>query len=256
MFTIDFLNELRAAEIETIVRHFPPGARVLEIGAGTGKQALEIRRRGFEVEAIEIASSNYQGEQLFPITSYDGTHIPFPDASFDVVFSSNVLEHVRDLPALQVEIRRVMRPGAICIHVLPTHAWRFWTSLAAFPNGVAQAIAVVSDRQRGGSLAARARRALVLTGTVLRHLFAPFFQGRHGEHGTIFGELWRFRPAFWRRHFRANGFDVVLDEPMGLHYTGYTLFGAGWPLEKRARLAKQLGSAAHLFELRPRRVPE
>jgi SAM-dependent methyltransferase len=252
MFTIDFLNELRAAEIETIVRRFPPGARVLEIGAGTGKQALEIRRRGFDVEAIEIPSSNYKSDQLFPITDYDGTHIPFADASFDVIFSSNVLEHVRDLPALHAEIRRVMRPGAICVHVMPTHRWRFWTMLSAFPAGVQKAVAAVKGRARGGTFAARALRALVLAAMTLRHLFAPFVQGRHGERGTIFGELWRFHPGAWRRHFEKSGFEIVYDQPMGLTYTGHLLFGAGWPIESRARMSRRLGSAAHLFELRAR----
>jgi SAM-dependent methyltransferase len=252
MFSIEFLNEIRAAEIETIVRRFPPGARVLEIGAGTGQQALEIRRRGFDVEAIEIPSSNYKGDQLFPITSYDGTHIPFADASFDVVFSSNVLEHVRDLPALHAEIRRVMRPGAICVHVLPTHGWRFWTMLSAFPAGVQKAVAAVKGRERGGSLVTRARRALGLAATTLRHLFAPFVQGRHGERGTIFGELWRFHPGVWRRHFGKSGFEVVHEQPMGLYYSGYLLFGAGWPIDRRARLSRRLGSAAELFELRSR----
>jgi SAM-dependent methyltransferase len=250
MFSIELLNQIRATEIETIVRRFRPGARVLEIGAGTGKQALEIRRRGFDIEAIEIASSNYKGDQLVPITDYDGSHIPFPDASFDVVFSSNVLEHVRDLPGLYAEIRRVMRPGAICVHVLPTHAWRFWTILSAFPAGVQKAAAALKGRERGGSLVTRARRAFRLTAATLRHLFSPFFQGRHGERGTVVGELWRFHPAVWRRHFRNGGFDIVRDEPMGLHYSGYLLFGKRWPIDKRARLAPWLGSACHLFELR------
>ncbi len=250
MLSIPLLNQIRSSEIEAVARRFPPGARVLELGAGTGQQALELRKRGFDVEAIDVPSSNYKGDQLFPITEYDGRNIPFPDASFDVVFSSNVLEHVRDLPGLQAEIRRVMRPGAICVHVLPTHAWRLWTMLAAFPDGVQKAALAVRERKRGGALLARAGRALGVTLAVLRNLFYPFVQGRHGERGIIFSELWLFRPPVWRRNFQQNGFDVVHEEPMGLHYSGYFVFGAGWSIEKRARLAKRLGSACHLFELR------
>ena len=55
MFSIPHLNTLRRAEIDRIVAFFEPQARVLEIGAGTGEQALELKRRGFEVTAIEIA---------------------------------------------------------------------------------------------------------------------------------------------------------------------------------------------------------
>jgi SAM-dependent methyltransferase len=250
VFTIEFLSQIRAAETEVIVARFPAGARILEVGAGTGQQALAIRSRGFEVEAIEIAASNYKDHQLFPITDYDGRHIPFPDASFDVVFSSNVLEHVRDLPGLDQEIKRVLRPGGICVHVMPTHAWRFWTTLAAFPAGVQKVLALVRAPTRGGTWAQKVARAATSFVRGLGYLFQPFVQGRHGERGILLSELWLFRPAVWRRHFRRSGFEIVRDVPMGLHYTGHFVFSSGWPLARRARLARRLGSACHLFELR------
>ena len=124
MQSLEHLDAIRAAEIARIVPFFSPGARILEIGAGTGKQALELKRRGFEVTAIEIAESGYAAHRVFPIKDYDGRTIPMPDASVDIVFSSNVLEHVPDLARMHSEARRVLAPGGYCIHVLPTHTWR------------------------------------------------------------------------------------------------------------------------------------
>jgi ubiquinone/menaquinone biosynthesis C-methylase UbiE len=46
-------------ELETIMPLFPSGACILEIGGGTGRQALELLRRGFQVTAIDLASSSY-----------------------------------------------------------------------------------------------------------------------------------------------------------------------------------------------------
>src|SRR5262249_57567979 len=115
------LDGVRGAELDKVASLFPTGARVLEIGAGTGKQALELQRRGFDVTAIEIAESNYAAHRVFPIKDYDGRAIPLADASVDVVFSSNVLEHVTDLSRMHAEIRRVLAPGGTCVHVLPTH---------------------------------------------------------------------------------------------------------------------------------------
>ncbi len=134
MFSIPQLNTLRKAEIDRIAPFFTPGARILEIGAGTGEQAAEFTRRGFDVTAIEVADSNYAANRLFPILNYDGRHISLPNASLDIVFSSNVLEHVPDLKRMHSEIARVLKPGGYCIHVLPTHAWRFWTTLSSFPD--------------------------------------------------------------------------------------------------------------------------
>ena len=52
--------------------------------------------------------------------------------------------------------------------------------------------------------------------------------------------------------FRSHGFEVVVDEPLGLFYTGYLVLGERLPVEARAKLAKVLGSACQLFELRVR----
>src|SRR5262249_23439752 len=97
MFSLQYLDEIRRLELEIILPLFRPGARILEVGGGTGRQALELSRRGFDVAAIDLASSAYSAQRVFPILDYDGTTIPLPDASVDVVFSSNVLEHVGDL---------------------------------------------------------------------------------------------------------------------------------------------------------------
>ena len=53
----------------------------------------------WRLATIDLSSSQYADDQMFPVQAYDGRRIPFADSSFDVVFSSNVLEHIRDLSA-------------------------------------------------------------------------------------------------------------------------------------------------------------
>ena len=73
---------------------FLQSSSILEIGAGSGWQARELASRGYDVQAIDIAASTYSAENVFPIQQYNGEHLPFADASFDIIFSSNVLDRL------------------------------------------------------------------------------------------------------------------------------------------------------------------
>lgn len=252
MFSLQQLDILRTAEIEKIASFFTPGARVLEIGAGTGKQAEELQRRGFDVVAIEIPSSNYATNRIFPIMDYDGRTIPLPDASVDIAFSSNVLEHVPDLTQMNSEIRRVLKPDGYAIHVMPTHAWRFWTTLASFPDAFVYLFASIPNLlPHALPSAAELKRLANAWYRSARAVVGRILQRRHGERGNIISETWLFHPEWWRRNFWDNNFEVVHDEPMGLFYTGNMLLGTKLGLDQRARLAKTLGSACHLFKVKP-----
>jgi SAM-dependent methyltransferase len=252
MFSIPHLNALRRAEIDRIIPFFERKARILEIGAGTGEQALELKRRGFDVIAIEIANSNYALNRQFPIIDYDGKHIPLPDASVDIVFSSNVLEHVPDLAQMHAEIRRVLKPSGYCIHVLPTHSWRLWTTLSSFPDAVVYFFATIPQLLPHALPGHTERRRLASAWyRSARYIGGRLLQRRHGERGTVISELWLFHPQWWRRNFKKNGFTVLRDEPMGLFYTGNMLLGTHLSLAHRERIAGVLGSACRLFKIVP-----
>jgi SAM-dependent methyltransferase len=239
MFLVDQLSLLRQAELLAIRPLFPEGGRVLEIGAGTGQQSAELQEAGFDVTAIDIPDSDYAAKRIFPVIDYDGRNLPFRAASFDVVFSSNVLEHVRDLASLHTEIKRVLKPSGSCIHVLPTHAWRFWTMVTCYP-------AIWSYLR--ALLRAPSKRAFY---EFARQVGVCVVHPRHGERGVGVLELLLFHPHWWLSHFQKNGFSVVCNRPVGLFYTGNLLLGQSLDLQKRATLARYLGSACHVYKVLP-----
>jgi SAM-dependent methyltransferase len=252
VFSYEHLHAIRRAEIDKIASFLPVGARVLEVGAGTGGQASELQHRGFAVTAIELAESSYAAHRLFPIVDYDGRSIPLPDRSVDVVFSSNVLEHVPDLARMHAEIKRVLAPGGMCLHVLPTHTWRIWTTIVSYPDAVAYFAAGLpklfpQSLPRSAEIR-RLGKAWYLTA---RHVGGRCLPRRHGERGNLISETWLFHPNWWRRNFRENGFTIVHDEPMGVFYTGNMLLGTALGLPQREKLASIFGSACHLFQLVP-----
>lgn len=251
MGNFENLHAIRDAEYRDTVRHFAAGAAILEVGGGTGYQAKCLARDGFRVVSIDVPSSNYAAHQEFPVQPYDGRTFPFPDASFDIVFTSNVLEHVHDLGRLHGEVRRVLRPGGYCIHIMPSATWRLWTALAHYID-LGKALAAALPRLAPRGMSAAAVRASMqglrhIAGLLRYRLLVP----RHGEHGSALGEVLSFSRWRWERHFRHHGFDVALIQPMGIFYTGHAVLGNRLPLDRRRALAGLLGSACILYKIVP-----
>jgi SAM-dependent methyltransferase len=228
------LEQLRLQELEEVLPHLPRGARVLEIGAGTGAQARELAARGWSADAVDLASSPYARARLFPVRDYDGRTLPFPDASFDVVFSSNALEHIAELDEFLTETRRVLRSGGIAIHVQPTATWRLWTTLALYAVRPWQ-------RARGAGGPSGAGPGPRAPGALSPR--------RHGEHGNAWSELYLFSRCRWRRLFRRARFSVTAERPGRLFYTGCSLLGDRLTMATRRRLSRVLGSSTRVWIL-------
>ena len=93
------------------------GARVLELGPGQGLGLLgRARDAGARCSAFDVA--DYADPSTVAGLGVDlrvgpAAHLPWADATFDVVWSSSVLEHLRDPAAMLAEVRRVLRPGGV-----------------------------------------------------------------------------------------------------------------------------------------------
>jgi len=126
MFSIEQLHHLRQYELKEAIPHFGKSRQILEIGGGTGHQAQILTQLGLDVVSIDLPTSQYRNHLVHPVMTYDGRQLPFADQSFDIVFSSNVLEHVEDLGTLHREIRRVLKTDGFGLHVMPSASWRYW----------------------------------------------------------------------------------------------------------------------------------
>ncbi len=92
------------------------GKRVLEVGAGTGRDSLALAGSGAEVWTLDYSDESLRlmrevAGDTIRIVCGDARAIPFADASFDVVFHQGLLEHFRDPLDVLAENRRVLRPG-------------------------------------------------------------------------------------------------------------------------------------------------
>ncbi len=105
-------------------RFLPDGcAHVLDVGCGGGHQAL-LTRHPREVVGVDLSSASLRtAATLYSMAiQTPADRLPFPDASFDAVVSSNFLGHVPfgNKDAVLAEMVRVLRPGGRMLHQLET----------------------------------------------------------------------------------------------------------------------------------------
>ena len=102
------------------------GDRVLDIGAGSGVFTAALADAGFEVVGVEVAEAAVRRARSahssldFRLVDFDGP-LPFDDGSFEVVWASEVIEHVADTARWLSEVRRVLAPGGRLLVTTPNH---------------------------------------------------------------------------------------------------------------------------------------
>ena len=112
-------------------RNSAPTFKVLDYGCGAGEIIKLMRNNGLDAYGCEAF---YEGGNLsFKVPTelkdrilvMQGDRIPFPDDTFDLVMSNQVLEHVPDLNIVLSEIRRVLKPDGVCLSLFPhREVWR------------------------------------------------------------------------------------------------------------------------------------
>jgi SAM-dependent methyltransferase len=103
---------------------------VLDSGCGSMayKEIVLSNGKVKNYTGLDIESSlNYEGVKADFL--WDGKKMPFEDASFDVVISTEVLEHVPDPDTYLMEVKRVLKPGGMFFFTVP-----FLMSLHEVPN--------------------------------------------------------------------------------------------------------------------------
>lgn len=101
--------------------------KVLEIGLGQGAESEQIIRRGGRWSGLDLTEesvSRVRTRLALRSLPFDdlrrgsALEIPWPDDSFDIVFSHGVLHHIPDIKTAQSEISRVLKPGGTLIAML------------------------------------------------------------------------------------------------------------------------------------------
>ena len=111
------------------------GARALEVGTGSGRDSLELARRGAAVTVLDYSEPAlrtvrraWDGGLPLALVRGDARRLPFADGSFDLVFHQGLLEHFRDPASMVVEHARVLAPGGVLLIDVPQR-WHAYTAV-------------------------------------------------------------------------------------------------------------------------------
>jgi SAM-dependent methyltransferase len=107
-----------------------PCTRVLDVGCGTGRLAARLGELSsvrsivgldFSAGMLEQARARLASADATALVRGDATRLPFADGTFDIVITSEVLEHIQDDVAAISEMTRVLKPGGRFAATVP--AW-------------------------------------------------------------------------------------------------------------------------------------
>ncbi len=190
-----------------------PGDRVLDLGCGEGRHAIgalfhypDITMVALDLSHNDVSTAlqrhrdfnnnnnNNTGNDTTnaaPRCLYlqgDGGLLPFPDASFDHVICSEVLEHVPDYAALIREATRILKPGGHLSVSVP----RLW------PEKICWWLSRAYHEVEGGHIR-------IFNARQLRKRIQSYGVTYHGKHWAhaLHVPYWWLRCAFWRwgEHF-------------------------------------------------------
>jgi SAM-dependent methyltransferase len=179
--------------LQAMGRQDPEGVRVLDVGCGRGDTVAWLLSRGWDAHGVDISEVYLDRGRDYlhrrgadphrlQLLCDDSTY-PFPDASFDLVLSDQVMEHVSNLDAFGREIARVSAIGAAGLHIHPAK-WR--------PIEVHMATPFVHWLPKGP-----ARRAAI-AGALRLGMAAPYFKDLSQRDRTRIFVLFSETETFYR----------------------------------------------------------
>lgn len=132
-------DHARQMTAEKLVTELMPGTddiRILDVGCGAGvsidlfrgiaaARSSRIEWHGVDIDDSPEVRQRTRSDGEF--RTFDGVVLPYEDASFDIIYSDQVFEHVRHPDALMLDIARVLKPEGLFLgsvaYLEPFHSY-------------------------------------------------------------------------------------------------------------------------------------
>jgi 2-polyprenyl-3-methyl-5-hydroxy-6-metoxy-1,4-benzoquinol methylase len=109
-----------------IEKHARPNARIFDFGCGSGYLVGGLQRMGYDAHGLDFEKEAIDygvNSGVKNLTVGLGDKLEYPDASFDLVISLDVLEHLEDEKPVIAELTRVLKPGGKMMITTSAYKW-------------------------------------------------------------------------------------------------------------------------------------
>lgn len=210
----------------------PAGSLALDVGAREAFHCIELARRfGFTVHGVEpvprhldnaaraldvLAQSEPEVAARIRVHAGTAERLPEPDASVDLIWCRDTLEHVEDLDAAFTQFRRVLRPGGAAViyqmtatdWLTPAEAARLWPPAAIHASSVDPARFEAAITRAGLAIA----QSIQLNGEWREHLEEDG-RGVSSRQLLWVSRLLRNRDAY-EKQFGTDAYEAMLTDSL------------------------------------------
>ncbi len=99
-----------------------PESKILDFGCGRGLKVEQLRALGYDAygcDLVPLWNDRQESKAAFALIANEPYRLPYPDGTFDIVFSTSVFEHARNTEECFREIHRVLKTGGYSMHLFP-----------------------------------------------------------------------------------------------------------------------------------------
>lgn len=218
-------EKIRMEELETALELFSneKNLDILEIGGRDGFQANIISKKGHKVTSVDI---NPLSPQIHLVQKGDITKLDFADNSFDLIYSSNMLQEIHNIDKAFMEMKRVLKKDGIIIHIVPSSWWSLITNFWHYclipkyliKSNKFQRI-INSDKVNGKNIKQNGE-GNKSSNTKFKKLFLHPL----GANTSFIHEIIYFSKYYWKKSFIDNGFEIIDKKNCPYFYSGYSIF--------------------------------
>lgn len=232
--------------------------KILELGCGIGYQSAFLSKIATKVVATDLDDENLEAHapgmqqarvllNRLDVNNVDlvgcsAEELPFADDSFDLVYSSHVLEHIPDQKKALREIYRVLRPGGIHFCVVPTTTekvyafFNFYTYLAG--RAYHHLVHKLFSKKEKSTITASNPSYQTLGKLASSQLKYFPFPAPHGHYKHYLDELRQWTPGNWKSVVEAGAPFKVIQQSTSQFNFLLSLLGS---------IAPNWGTAVHAF---------